>query len=113
VLVLHPIAAGFAFLALVLSLIAARPSRGTTRFSTLLTLLSSLLAALVATAVFIVDIVLVAIVRNKVNDATDNVDPKWGNAIWMTLGAAVALWLSLVFAACGLFQIRRSRLVCY
>jgi len=110
VLVLHPIACGFSFVALVLALLAARPSRGTTRFSTLLTLIASLLAALVSTAVFIVDIILVAVVRSKVKDASDgNVDPKWGNAVWMALGAAVALWLSLLFSACGLFQIRRQR----
>jgi multisubunit Na+/H+ antiporter MnhC subunit len=109
VLILHPIACGFAFVALVISLIAARPSRGTTRLSTLLTIFSTLLAAIITTAVFVVDIVLVATVRSKVKDETDDVDPKWGNAVWMTLGAMVALWLSILFSACGLFQIRRQK----
>jgi hypothetical protein len=87
-----------------------RPSRGTTRFSSLMTLLASILAAVVTTAVFIIDVVLVAVVRNRIRDETDGrVGLNWGNGVWMVLGATVALWWSLIFSTCGIFQLRRQR----
>jgi disulfide bond formation protein DsbB len=106
-LVLHPIAAGLALLALIFGLLMARPTRGTTRFSSLLAALTSLLAALVATAAFVVDIVAGAVIRRHVHQ--DGVSLKYGNAVWMVLGAMVALWLALITATCGIFQLRRHR----
>jgi hypothetical protein len=110
VLVLHPIACGLAFIALILSFIMARPTSGTTRFSSLMTLLASLLAAVLTTAIFVIDVVLVAVVRHHVRDQSDNnVTAKYGNGVWMVLGAMIALWLAIITATCGIFQILRNR----
>jgi len=110
VLVLHPIACGLAFIAMVLSFIMARPTNGTTRFSSLMTLIANLLAAFLTTAVFVIDVVLVAVVRHHVRDETrNNVTAKYGNGVWMVLGAMIALWLGIITATCGIFQLRRHR----
>ncbi|EPQ58223.1 hypothetical protein GLOTRDRAFT_56964 [Gloeophyllum trabeum ATCC 11539] len=101
VLVLHPIACGLAFLALLTSLAMLRP--GTARGASILTLIFGLLATLVTTAVFLIDVIAVAVVRTKVHNETDG--DLWfafGNAIWMTLGATIALWLSLLGACAGI-----------
>jgi hypothetical protein len=111
VLVLHPILVALSFLALVPALFSVRPTKakegdnstkGDHSVSMGIAAAMSLMAAPLATTVFIIDIVLVAIVRDKVHDATDNVDPQWGNAIWMSLGAALALWLSIAFSGYGI-----------
>jgi hypothetical protein len=113
VLVLHPIACGLAFLAFVLSLLMLRRTAGTTRGSALATMITSLLAAIVTTVVFLIDVILVAVVRKRVHDKTDGiVSLTWGNAVWMALGATVALWLAIIGACCGLFQIRRAKYAC-
>lgn len=109
-LVLHPVACALTFLALILSLFMLRRTAGTTRGASLLTLLASLLAALVTTAVFLIDVIFVAIVRQRVRKESDgDVTLTWGNAVWMALGATIALWLAILGATCGLFQIRRAR----
>lgn len=112
VLILHPIACALAFLAFLCSLLLLRRRAGISRGAALATLIATLLAALLATAVFLLDVVLVAVVRSHVRDQTDGaVSLTWGNAVWMALGATVALWLALLGAACGLFQVRRARCV--
>ncbi|KAF5330610.1 hypothetical protein D9619_005813 [Psilocybe cf. subviscida] len=110
-LVLHPIAAGLAFLTLVFALfILRRGSNGTSRLPSLLTMGIGSLAAVITTAAFLIDVIVVAIVRKRVRDATDgDVNLIWGNAVWMTLGAAIALWLSIILACCGVFTFGRGR----
>ncbi|TRM61896.1 hypothetical protein BD626DRAFT_405068 [Schizophyllum amplum] len=103
-LVLHPIACGLTFLAFLVSLLMVFRARveGTARFASICSLVWGILAAILTTAVFLIDIIFVAIVRNKVRDESDNeVDLHFDNAIWMVLGAAVALWLSLIGGCCG------------
>ncbi|KAG9081413.1 hypothetical protein FRC06_005592, partial [Ceratobasidium sp. 370] len=69
VLVLHPIACGLAFLALVFALmLACRPAR----LASVMALIFSVLAAIIATIAFAVDIALTTIAKNKVGDITDN-----------------------------------------
>ncbi|KAF8163212.1 actin cortical patch SUR7/pH-response regulator pali [Crassisporium funariophilum] len=103
-LVLHPIACGLTFLTLLISLfILRRGSNGTSRLPSLLTLGIGSLAAILTTAVFLIDVIAVAIVRKRVRDASDgDLDLVWGNGVWMTLGAAVALWLAMLGACCGI-----------
>jgi hypothetical protein len=110
VLVLHPIACGLALLTLLLSLLMARPTSGTTRFSALMTTLAALISAILTTVIFIIDVVLVAVVNKRVKDETHGaVGLGWGNGVWMVLGAMIALWLALLGATCGIFQLRRAR----
>ncbi|KAF8078042.1 pali-domain-containing protein [Lyophyllum atratum] len=92
-LVLHPIAAGLTFLAFLISLfILRRGSNGTSRLPSFCTLGVGLLAAVLTTSV----------VRHRVRDASDgDLQLNWGNAVWMTLGATIALWLAMVGACAG------------
>jgi len=114
VLVLHPIACGLCFLALLTSLVMLRPTR-ISRGASICTLLVGLLATVVTTAVFLIDVIVVAVVRHKIKNETDgDVTLNWGNAVWMTLGATIAMWLALVGACAGICEFggrytRRSR----
>ncbi|KAH7340808.1 actin cortical patch SUR7/pH-response regulator pali [Rhizoctonia solani] len=101
VLVLHPIACGLAFLALLFALMLLfRPAR----LASAMALIFSVLAAIVATVAFAIDVALTTVAKNKVSDATDgNLKVTYGAVPWMTLGAMVALWAATVGACCGIF----------
>lgn len=59
-----------------------RGSNGTARLPSLITLGFGILAALFTTIVFLIDVILVAVVRNHVKNDTDNdVTLNWGNAV--------------------------------
>lgn len=107
VLVLHPIACGLAFLALLFALMLIfRPAR----LASAVALIFSVLAAIVATIAFAIDVALTTIARNKIGDATDgNLKVTYGAVPWMTLGAMVALWAATVGACCGIFVGGRRR----
>ncbi|KAF7793046.1 hypothetical protein EIP86_004151 [Pleurotus ostreatoroseus] len=123
VLVLHPIACGFAFLALLASLsifrwhrLSTRPgprsrSHGRGRALIWTTLALTLLAALLTTVVFLFDVIFVAVAKHRIaDDSGGAVSGTWGNAVWMVLGAAIALWLALTSALIVLIRGRgRSR----
>ncbi|TEB31261.1 hypothetical protein FA13DRAFT_1732703 [Coprinellus micaceus] len=106
IFILNPIAAGLTFLAFLISLFMLRKgANGTARLPSFLTFGLGTLAALATTAAFIANLVIVSIVRKRIRDdlgGGDVLDFTWGNAIWMTLGAMVALWLALVGALCGI-----------
>ena len=112
-LVLHPIACGITFIALVISLfMLRRGSNGlSARLPSFLTLGFGALAGILTTAVFLIDVIMVAILRSRVRDQTEGqVTAVWGNAVWMTLGATVATWLAICGACCGMvIGRRRSR----
>ncbi|EIN07466.1 pali-domain-containing protein [Punctularia strigosozonata HHB-11173 SS5] len=114
-LVLHPIACALTFVALFFSLFMLHRSRtggvdAGSRVASLLTFFSAFLAALITTVVFLIDVILVAVVRHRVHKDSDGVlTLSWGNAVWMALGATVALWLSLLGSCAGIFAIRRQR----
>jgi len=101
-LVLHPIVAGLTFLTLLISLfILRRGSNGTSRLPSLITLGVGILTAVLATIVFLIDVILVALVRHRVHNETNgDLVLNWGNAVWMTLGATIALWAA-TFGACA------------
>jgi len=103
-LVLHPLSCALTFVALVVSLaMFRRGSSGGSRLISLLTLGVASLAALLTTIAFFVDIGLVASVRHKIkNETNGDLQLNWGNAVWMVLGAALALWASLVGACAGI-----------
>ncbi|KAH9934644.1 actin cortical patch SUR7/pH-response regulator pali [Fomitopsis serialis] len=112
VLVLHPIATGFAFLALVSSLfmVHRRPGSGLSRGASVLALISGILAALLATVVFLIDVIFVAVVRHRVRSESGGAfSLTWGNAVWMALGATIALWIALVGVSADVCCGRRYR----
>jgi hypothetical protein len=65
-----------------------------------MTLLASL-AALVTLVIFVLDMVLFGIARNRFHD--HGYQATFGNACWLTLGALVALLLGVCTSACGVF----------
>jgi len=110
-LVLNPVACALTFLALIVSLgMARRGSSGASRVASLFTLAVGILAGLITSIIFFIDIGLVASVRSKVkNDTSGDLQLNWGNAVWMVLGAALAIWASLIGACAGVCCGRRNR----
>ncbi|KAF8902043.1 hypothetical protein CPB84DRAFT_1814993 [Gymnopilus junonius] len=108
-LVLHPIACGLTFLTLLTSLfILRRGSNGTSRSPSLLTVVLGNLAAFFTTLVFLIDLIFVAVARKHVHNATHGeLDLVWGNSVWMTLGATLSLWFSMIGACYGVFACGR------
>lgn len=84
-LVLHPIACGFAFIALIFAIIFSIRKRrvNATGYGWQgLTLISTLAALGIALVAFIIDIVLIATLRNRVKDVSDDtVVVEFGNAV--------------------------------
>ncbi|KAJ7582895.1 pali-domain-containing protein [Mycena floridula] len=103
-MVLHPIACGLTFLVFLVSLFMLhRGSNGTSRLPSLITLVLGTLAAVLTTIIFLIDVIFIAIVRKRIENDTDNeVHLGWGNAVWMVLGATIALWLALLGACAGI-----------
>jgi len=113
-LVLHPVACGLAFLSSVFTLFAlfrrwrhfrlyGTERDGRSRFTSITGFAIILPAALLTTVVFTVDVVLVAVARNKIRDAlNDNrsVHLTWDSAVWLTLVATLALWFALFATIC-------------
>jgi hypothetical protein len=101
-LILHPIAAGLTFLAFLFGLCGLGYHRTGTVFMTLV----SLLALLITFIVWVIDMVLFGIARNKYLETTT---AQYGNGVWLTLGAFVALLLGFCASACGVFGRYRNR----
>jgi len=114
-LVLNPVACGLTFLALVISLaMHKRGTEGSSRFASLLTLIIASLTGLITTIVFIIDVAFVASVHNKLKkDTSGDLQLNYGNAVWMVLGAAVAIWVSLLGACAGICFGRRRKTETY
>jgi len=107
-LILHPIAAGLSGMALLFGLCGA----GYHRSGTVLMTLSSSLAAIVTFIAFVLDLVLFSIARHEFRKF--DWSSQYGNAIWMTLAALIALLLGFCTAGCGIFgSYRRNRQTTY
>jgi SUR7/PalI family len=102
-LILHPIAAGLSGLAVLFGLCGAEYHRS----GTVLMALSSSLAALVTLVAFVLDLVLFSIARHEFRKF--GWPSHYGNAIWMTLGALVALALGFCTSTFGVFGSYRRR----
>jgi len=102
-LILHAIAAGLAGLAFLFGLCGAAYHR----VGTVLMSLLSGLAAIITLVVFVIDMVLFGITRNRLQHA--NTPAQYGNANWLTLGALAALLLGFCASACGVFGRYRRR----
>lgn len=105
-LILHPIAGGLSFLAFVFGLIGvACASRAATIFMAIL----SFFGALAGLVVFVIDMVLWNVLKNRLLDA--GYQAKLGNANWLTVAAVAAMILAMCasfFGACGRFATGRS-----
>jgi len=108
VLVLHPIACGLAFVAFAFALFSGlRPAAG--RVSAFLATAIGALAAFLTTIVFIIDCVLTGVAKSRIHSKTSGAAyAKFGNAEWITLGAAIATWIGVVASCCGIFRSRRE-----
>lgn len=96
-LVLHLVAAGFAFVAFFSSLFLA--SHGLS----ILSLVLSIISALLTTAMFALDLALVIGAKDNVPAYTSNgfaVD--FGNGVWMVLGAMICTWGAVILLSARL-----------
>ncbi|KAJ6596794.1 pali-domain-containing protein [Mycena vulgaris] len=111
VLVLHPIVVALTFVTLLISLfMLRRGANGTSRLPSLLALGMGLLTAVLTTIVFLIDVILVAVVRKHVHNDTDGVlTLTWGSAVWLTLTATILLWMANVGSCAGVCGGNRRR----
>jgi len=108
VLILHPIACAITFLALLFSILAILLRK--TRLWDLLATGTGIVAAVLSSIVFIIDIVFCAIAKSKLHTKTQGIATvNWGNAVWLTLVAAILTWIAIVGACCGVIRGRRER----
>jgi hypothetical protein len=97
-LILHPIAAVFALVACLFGLCGA----GFSRIGTILMSLSAALATLITLVIWVIDMSLWGIVRNRIrNHGPPGSTANYGNANWLVLGALIALLLGFCTAAFG------------
>lgn len=111
VMILHPIAAGLAFMAFVLSL-------GAGTIGSLLASLAALVAFLATLVPLVTDFVMFGIIRSGVNDNRDvgsgaraSARASFGSGLWTLLAAAVLLLAGtvVVFFTCCSARLRRRR----
>lgn len=106
--VLHPIACGFSFLTLLFSLFIARRRTGISRGASFLTFGVGLFASLLTAFMFTVDMAFVAVVKHDIEVDTDGlVTGTWGNAVYMVLGATLALKGALMSTCLNLSRAKR------
>ncbi|EIN07458.1 hypothetical protein PUNSTDRAFT_136138 [Punctularia strigosozonata HHB-11173 SS5] len=118
-LVMHPIACGLIFLALVHSALMWHTLRNPTRvtrrgrlvrFLPIASFVATLGATLLTTVVFAIDIYFVASTRHRTHSDTYGIlTENWGNAVWMVVGATIALWIATLGSCAGIFTARRQR----
>jgi len=96
-LILHPIAAGFALVAVLFGLCGAASHRVGTIFMAI----AASLAAIATLVVWVIDMVLFGITRNRLRD--QGYPAQYGNANWLTLGALLALMIGFCTSICGVF----------
>ncbi|OCF34234.1 hypothetical protein I316_04186 [Kwoniella heveanensis BCC8398] len=95
-MILHPIAGGLAFFALVFGLLGACAA---SRVATIFMALTAAFGALVTLVVFVIDMVLWNVLKNRIQDA--GYSAGLGNANWFTIGAFASLALAMCTSACG------------
>jgi len=109
-LVIHPISAALSFLAFLTTLfLLIRTRRKHGRPSRLISLVFVLLAAVLTTIVFLIDAIFVGKVRSRLADASeDTLTLSWGNAVWLTLVAALSLWFAMIMRFIALRRLSRA-----
>jgi len=96
-LILYPIAAGLTGLGFLFGLCGASYHRA----GTVLMTLTTSLALLVTLVVWVLEMALFGIARDRIRD--QGINAQFGNANWIGLGALVALALGVCAGACGVF----------
>jgi len=113
VLVLHPIACGLTFIALLFTLYTSlRPQSQSSsgRISYAIASGSGILAATLTSLIFIIDLIFAAIVKSKIHkDTSGKAYASYGNAEWLVLVAAILLWIATAGACWGLIRGRKAR----
>lgn len=104
VMILHPIAAGIAFLAFLMAL-------GSGFFGSLLAAFTSLVTFVVTVVALICDFVLFAIIRDNVNDQNNDAHAYYSVGIWTVLVAGIASLLGaiIVFFTCCSARLHKRR----
>ena len=77
------------------------------RVGAVLMALFSAVATVCILVVFVIDMILFGIVRDRCRDNGDHAE--YGNAIWMTLAALIILGLGFCASSCGAFGRYRRR----
>ncbi|KAF8504577.1 SUR7/PalI family-domain-containing protein [Russula emetica] len=96
-LVLHPIAAGLAFLTLI-PVIASCCVFHTAPW--IISLVLSVATAIMSTIVFAADLALVLVARHKLRDQhTVNVTISFGNGVWIVLVSTIFTWVAMILLA--------------
>ncbi|XP_006461301.1 hypothetical protein AGABI2DRAFT_192828 [Agaricus bisporus var. bisporus H97] len=108
ILVLHPVAAGLAFLTFISSLFLASHA------ISILTLFLAIITGLVTAVVFGIDLSLGFVVRDGLAINPDfKFIVQFGDGVWMMLGALILTWLAVIFLsarACYCCGVRRKDL---
>lgn len=105
VLILHPIAAGLTFLAFLLCL-------GTSILGSFVASLFSFLAFVATLIAMACDFAAFGIIKHAVNSrGPNNIEARWGPAVWCILVAAVLTLIAtvLVFVTCCAGRVKKSR----
>lgn len=105
-LILHPIAGLLSFLAFLFGLLGVGAA---SRAATIMMAILSFFGALVGLVIFVIDMVLWNVLKNRLQD--NGVTASLGNANWLTVGAVAAMILAMCasfFGACGRFATGRA-----
>jgi hypothetical protein len=91
ILVLHPVAAGLAFITFITSLFLASHA------VSILTLFLAIIAGILGTIVFGIDLALGIIVRNEIKTFEQfQLEVEFGNGVWMVLVGVALTWITVV-----------------
>lgn len=103
-LILHPIAAGLAFIAQIIALASKQ-------FGFLFASIIVFLAFIVSLACLVIDFAIFTLVRNAINSNQVGSPASFSNAIWLVLAATIALLIATIFSlfACCCGGDRRAR----
>ncbi|KAJ7663859.1 hypothetical protein DFH06DRAFT_335062 [Mycena polygramma] len=109
-LALHTVAAVLTFVAILNSLFIARASNKIPpQIFTWLAHGPGILATIITTIVALIDLIAVGTVQNKIHrDTAGFLTLNWGNAVWMTLVAAILLWVANAKASVQLYRDLRA-----
>lgn len=97
-LILHPIAGGVGFFAFLMGLLGVMCA---SRFATVMMAVLAAIAAFASLVIFVIDMVLWNLVKNRVSAAGGSAT--LGNCNWFTVGAVVAFFLAMCTSFCGAF----------